>query len=542
MSLRSMLRNWIFGPPLPAAEDETPRPKLLDFSWSTHQLRQSPAVFDALVKQIQAAAPRPVEGGGWAMDSSGDTAAKIKALEAATVGDALFSWYGSQRFIGFQLAAVIAQHWLVDKACSMPARDAIRQGFIVGLEGKETDAAELAAINKANRRLKLNYHMQQFIRMGRVFGIRIAIFKVESTDPKYYERPFNPDAVTPGSYKGIVQVDPYWCTPELNLAAVSDPSSEEFYEPTWWRINNKRYHKSHLAIFRTSTPADILKPSYLYGGVSVPQRIMERVYAAERTANEGPQLAMTKRLTVWATDIGELLSNQTKFLEHMANFTAFRDNYGTKIIDGTDKMETHDTALTDLDETIMTQYQLVAAAAQVPATKLLGTTPKGFNATGEYEEASYHEELETIQENDLTPFVERHLELVTRSEIEPKFGAAPGTLHATVEWNPLDSPTGKERAETNKLKAERDEALIRAGAIDGEDVRNRIRADRESDYFGITADLPQDDLEAATEALEEYANGGEPGAADDPLTAATAALTGGGGDPLAEATAALQDG
>ena len=56
----------------------------------------------------------------------------------------------------------------------------------------------------------------------------------------------------------------------------------------------------------------------------------------------------------------------------------------------------------------MSQYQLVAAAANVPATKLLGTTPKGFNATGEYEEASYHEELESIQANDLSRLLARH--------------------------------------------------------------------------------------------------------------------------------------
>ena len=30
----------------------------------------------------------------------------------------------------------------------------------------------------------------------------------------------------------------------------------------------------------------------------------------------------------------------------------------------------------------MTQYQLAASVANVPATKLLGTQPKGFNATG----------------------------------------------------------------------------------------------------------------------------------------------------------------
>ena len=69
----------------------------------------------------------------------------------------------------------------------------------------------------------------------------------------------------------------------------------------------------------------------------------------------------------------------------------------------------------------MTQYQLVAAAAGVPATKLLGTSPKGFNATGEFEESSYGEELESIQQHDLSPLVNRHHLLLIRSHVTKKF-------------------------------------------------------------------------------------------------------------------------
>ena len=53
-----------------------------------------------------------------------------------------------------------------------------------------------------------------------------------------------------------------------------------------------------------------MKPAYLYGGLPVPQLISERVYAAERTANEAPMLAMTKRLTVLKCDITQAVANQ----------------------------------------------------------------------------------------------------------------------------------------------------------------------------------------------------------------------------------------
>lgn len=451
------------------------------------------AVIDA---RLKAAAPKAPEGVTSAMDGMDlSNCTDLTGVSAPNISETLFAWYGLQTFIGHQLAAIVAQHWLIAKACAMPARDAVRHGFDLTVNDQEDDdkAAEIRdAITAANKRYGLNKKMVEFVRKGRVFGVRIVIFTVETDNPDdYYKNPFNIDAVKPGSYKGPVQVDPYWAMPQFEAHAIRDPASPDFYEPTWWRIGGRDYHKSHLHIFRTEDPPDILKPQYQYGGVPIPQKIMERVYAAERTANEAPQLAMSKRLTVWNTDVEHLLANQDKFLEHMANFNNWRDNFGVKVIDEADQMQQFDTTLTGLNELISTQYEIVAAAANVPVSKLLGTTPKGFNSTGDYEESSYHEELETIQENDLTPFVDRHHQLVAKSELEEDFGDV--SVH--IEWRPVDSPDAKEYAEINYAKAQTDDLLVGAGAIDAEDVRNRIRKDRDSGYTGISADVPEPVIE-----------------------------------------------
>lgn len=399
------------------------------------------------------------------------------------VSDALLGWYMSQGFIGYQVAAFLSTHWLIDKACMMPARDAVRQGYkVVADSGDQLPDDVLKMVAKADERYKLKHHLTNFVGRGRTFGIRIALFKVSSTDPNYYEHPFNPDGITPGSYKGIVQVDPYWVTPDLDALSATDPASLHYYEPTYWLINGRRYHRSHLVIYRTCEVPDILKPMYRYGGVPVPQRIMERVYCAERTANEAPELAMTKRLTAFGTDAAAALANPDGLSQAMAEFVRYRNNYGVKVHDkDSESIQQFDTSLADLDAVIMSQYQLVAAAANVPATKLLGTTPKGFNATGEYEESSYHEELESVQ-MDMTPLIERHHMLVMRSDIAPKIDQS---IPLSVVWNPLDSPTKKEEAETRKIEAERDQVLIDSGVIAAEEVRNRLSSDPESGYFGI---------------------------------------------------------
>ena len=424
---------------------------------------------------------------GAAMDSATGLVPDFKRDLAGNQGvpDAQFFWYMGQSFIGYQVAAIMSQHWLVDKACLMPARDAVRTGYEVSLPEETVNAERIIELlKKADKRHGITKTMREYIHMGRVYGVRVAIFRVESTDPDYYKKPFNPDGVVPGSYRGISQVDPIWITPELTDAAVSDPANIRFYDPEFYVIGGRRYHRSHLCVYVPYPVPDSIKPQYMYAGKSVPQMIYERVYAAERTANEAPQLAMTKRLVVHKTDGAGFFSDLTKSLARMFDFTSVRDNYGVMVIDKeADEIQQHDTTLSELDAVIMNQYQLVASIAEVPATKLLGTTPKGFNATGEAEAQDYRIMLESIQTNDLQPLLERHHQMIWLSDIKQKVGG--DDVDMEISWKPLDSPTAAEWAAINLQKAQAAQILAAVGAIDGQDIRQQLRQDKESDFFGL---------------------------------------------------------
>ena len=436
------------------------------------------------------------------MDSNNQAALKPYANYTG-ISQSVLSWYTSQGFIGYQNAALLSQQWLISKACLMPAQDAMRKGYeITSNDGEEIDAEILDFIRQKDKEYKINKNLVELVQMGRVFGIRVAMFIVDSEDPDYYYKPFNIDGVEPYSYKGISQIDPYWITPQFDNAAVGEPASMGFYEPTWWQIQGRLVHKSHLIVYKTEELADILKPAYIYGGVPVPQKIYERVYAAERTANEAPALAMTKRTDVLKTDMAQALSNQAAFEQRMAQYVLNRDNYGIKTIDETEDMLRLDTSLNDLDNVIMTQYQIVAAAANVPSVKLLGTSPKGFNTTGSYEEASYHEFLETLQETAMTPLLDRHHELLIKSEVLPEFSQY---FEICVKWNELDAMTAEEQAIVNKHKAENGAMLVASGAIDGMDERKRIINDPESGYNGLL-DIDDDELQVIESEPSELNN------------------------------------
>ncbi len=438
---------------------------------------------------------------GYAMDSC-DGSANLKQalmLNQSAISDSILGWYASQGFIGYQTMAIIAQHWLVDKACEMPAKDALRNGYRLTFNDGEQNINNkvIDKIRKLDKTYQIKKKLKQHVKLGRVFGIRVSMFKIDFDDREaerdFYARPFDINQVRPGSYKGIVQIDPYWLSPELDQAAASEPGSMHFYEPTWWRLSGgMRVHRSHLVIYVNGEVADVLKPNYLYGGVSVPQKIFERVYASERTANEGPQLALSKRTNVMKTDITKATANPAAFIEKILSWINFRDNFGVKVVDRDETIDQFETSLADLDAVIMTEYQLVSSIANVPSTKLLGTAPKGFNATGEFEIETYNQELESIQENDFDPLLDRHYMLVIKSDIEPEYGVS---QEPEVVWNPLDVPTAKELAEINNIKSLTAVNYQAAGAVDGEDIRSEVIADENSGFDGmIDADMQDEDL------------------------------------------------
>ncbi|OWK39537.1 DUF1073 domain-containing protein [Fimbriiglobus ruber] len=435
----------------------------------------------------------PVDENGMSIAMDNPDLTSVKLRNGIGLGgyipETQFAWYCGQGFIGYQAAALISQNWLVKKACAMPAKDAARNGYETSVnDGTEVDPEILDYVREQDKKFEILRNCVEFLDLGRTFGIRVALFNVESPDPEYYSKPFNPDGVKPGSYKGISQIDPYWITPELGGDAAANPAAPDFYEPTWWRINGQRVHRTHLVIFRNGNLPDILKPAYLYGGLPIPQLIAERVYAAERTANEAPMLAATKRMMVMKADLTQIVANQQQFDARMAYQTQVQNNYGVKFVGLDDEFQQFDTSLADLDAVIMTQFQIVAAAAGVPATKLLGTSPKGFNATGEFEESSYHEELESYQQHDLSPLVNRHHLLLVRSHVAPKFKIKP--FNTEVAWKPVDALTADEQAEVNLKKAQTDVHLAEAGAVDGTDIRQRLITDPDSGYNGMDPVVP----------------------------------------------------
>lgn len=397
----------------------------------------------------------------------------------------LFNWYASQGFIGFNAMAIIGQNEMISSICDIKAKDALRKGYVIANRGESLTTEVLNELEDIEEKFRLDEKLRNQIFFTQVFGIRIATFDVYSSDPDYHSKPFNIDGVAKGSYKGIKQVDPYFCVPILSDDSISNVTSLNFYEPEFWLIGGKKYHKSHLVITRGEEVADILKPSYQYAGLSLTQKIYRKLYNAERTADEVPALVMSKRTNIFKTpDFKDMITNLKEYIGEIKNWISLKDNFAVQVIGAEDEMTQIETSLSDLDAVVMTNYQLVCSTAHIPSYKLMGTSLKGFSS-GETEESSYHEELESFQRFIAKPLLQRHLELINKSEFDGKYDFR-------VKFNELDSVNEVERATINQAKATTLSTLVSSSIISQYEASKALNEDEDSYLFG-RLDLSEDE-------------------------------------------------
>ena len=425
----------------------------------------------------------------------------------------IYTFFAKHCWIGYKNCSLLLQHWLINRCCSLPAEDASAGGYRLEYAdnnvsaGKKEDSKKKADLlpkiqAAAERRYGLSDKLRKlgFNRAG--YGTGIAYFVIDGEDP---ETPLNLDGIRSGSFRGITIIEPQWCEPLLTETNVSDPLSPGWYRPEWYVINGRKVHRSRLFTTLYREAPDDLKPTYNFGGIPLPQMIYERVYSAEKVANEMLELVQTKRTFVMQGNTMEIAKKPRLFEKIYNALSRFRNNQSIMVVDRTDENFTQmDTSLADTDGITWTLYQLVAGVASIPEYKLYGTAMKGLNSTGEGETKNYLQMLRGMQENVFEPFLRKAYAIICRSDLGNR-------EKYDIVFNPLSVPTDAEQAATQGAKSSYYGNLINAGVVSPEEVRQALRQDENSGFTDIAEDLPED---AGGEPPEE--NSGNAGGQGQP--------------------------
>lgn len=168
-----------------------------------------------------------------------------------------------------------------------------------------------------------------------------------------------------------------------------------------------------------------------------------------------------------------------------------RSTIRTVVLDKEEVFERKQTPVTGLDALLIQFSERVAAAARMPRTRLMGTSPGGLNATGESDMKQWYDHCDADVADIAVPALERITEVLFALE-----GETPESW--CVEGRPLYRPSDLEAAQARETQSKADVAYITAGVLSPEEVAvARFGSDRYS--FETHVDLE------AREALEPAA-------------------------------------
>lgn len=409
----------------------------------------------------------------------------------ARINPRILRHFISRAFIGHPACAVLGTHEIINPCCNMPGKDAMASGFKLTCDSSDHkqgdqhlmgEADWLKKLVKISDRMGLKKACVKLAYHTRLYGIGVAIPRVTIKEGHSMEEEYDPSLVEPKSFKGFSVVAPTRYTWDLTEESLYDPLSEYYMNPEFLRLfdaGDTRIHRSWLVISLFCEVDDDLKGTYMWGGAPLSQFLYERVFCADKLANEIVALAMSKRTVVKDGNMKAYIADPKKANRELERWNGYRNNMSIAVKEPGESITQLETSLADLQPLSAQQYQYAAAIAGIPVTKLLKNVPSGLQATGQYEQDEYDQTLEDVREDIFKPLIEEFFELYIASNYPDR-----EDLHVTVEFNPIHSPKANEIQQLESQASSKVCQLLQNNAITVTEARAMLKS---SGYVGFSS-------------------------------------------------------
>lgn len=436
---------------------------------------------------IPKAAPGVLPSSSMAMDSA----------DADVAG--LYSWASMDQyaeglmFLGYPALAQMAQRAENRRPVEQIAKEMTRAWLVIKAKGdkpgkqdqKDTEAKaeKIRQIEAEFTRLNVQRAVREMLEHDGLFG-RGQIL-VDLGDDEIDGELAKPLAISKNKVnkakplKALRVIEPVWTYPGQYNS--TDPTKDSFYKPKSWYVLSKEIHASRLLTYVSREVPDMLKPAYLFGGISLVQMMKPYVDNWLRTRQSVSDLLHSFNVPVLKTNMQGVLQGGAadNLIARVTMWNKFRDNRGTLVLDkDSEEFAQIAASLGTLDKLQAQAQEQMAAVCGLPLVVLLGITPSGLNASSEGEMDAYRAWIHAQQEH-VTPIVDRLLKLVQLSlfdEVDENIG---------FDWNPLKQMDEMQQATIQKTKAETDQVYVDMGSIDPSEVRTRLATDSDSPYPGL---------------------------------------------------------
>ncbi len=347
------------------------------------------------------------------------------------------------------LTTAYRESWLAKRIIDMPSEDMTRKWYKLTTS---LDADVLRSLQRLEAKHSVRQEITNAIRWARLYGGAIAVMVVRDYADSLAE-PLVLDEIPPHSFYGLLVLDrAQGISPSMEL--VNDLNDPDYGEPEYYEVDMEQGEQKHVRIHHSRVLKFVGRElprlemqAENYWGASELEHIWEEIQKRSNTSANIAQLVFQANVTTLKmSDFGETLaygteSQQRRLLQSVEEQNRLRTSFGLQLLSAEDSMETHSYSFTGLSDIYEAFMMDMAGAAEIPATKLFGRSPQGFNATGEADLRNYYDMIAQMQERVLRPALEKLLPVMAIS----CWGYVPEDLEIVFE--PVMTTSPAERAE-----------------------------------------------------------------------------------------------
>lgn len=404
-----------------------------------------------------------------------------------------------------ELDALYRTDWLAGKIVDIIPDDMTREWR--EFKG-DIDPEIVRQLVEEEDRLDLSGNFNLAHKWARLYGTAFIVLSVD--DGQTPDRPLDIANLKPGSLRHIKAIDRHRVS-NAEVVPIADPMSKNYGMPEFYRFNEtsvKIHHSRVLRFDGVELPFDEFRRNN-YNSDSVLSRLYDALTNLNTVANAAASMVYESNVDIIK------VKNLMGYLQSADGENLLRKRFtlaGTlksfnnmMLLDNEEDFTTKTNSFASLPD-LLDRYSLfMSAASDIPATRLMGSSANGLNATGQGDLKNYYDTVRSAQKKEYKPLLDYVDQIIAKSL------RLSDDVDMSYEFNSLFQMTPKEIADLQFTNAQRDALYIDRDVVSELVVAKELK--QEGTYTNIT-DEDIEELEAMPDDFNTNTN--SPGIEPEP--------------------------
>lgn len=404
-------------------------------------------------------------------------------------------------FMGYPVYSILSQNGILQNIIQSFAQNCTREWIDIKTRDnstKKSKASKISQIHKCFEELEVEAHYYRAMEMTIMFGGCKLYHKLKGDDKtdesgsEYLTPLYIKDKVNIGDLLYLKVIEPLYATP-LNFNS-TNPLSEYFYVPKEWNCLGNILHESRLCHFNYNYVPTLLKPVYWFYGMPLIQLVLSYLIGFESIRKDIVNVVSRYNINVFKTSLDALLNydgtstfqDGQDALSRLKLAQALATNFSIFALDNNpeapEEWQQFNMTIAGLSDILSQNAELVCAVCREPAIILYGTSPKGFNSTGDVELRVFYDLIANLQKTIMLPNLRITFNLVQMH----LFGEIDDDLF--IEFKPLWTLSELEQSQVQSNKYNGLATLFNANLIAWSEAREVLKNDPESGFNNLMSD------------------------------------------------------